>query len=70
VAPVRTMDEVLDLALRRDPQVVPAAGDAPRAPQARAEPRPETPRPPASGYPRPGVRRQRVPKAAQAGGGA
>jgi ATP-dependent Lon protease len=43
--PVRTMDEVLDLALRRDPQVVPAAGDAPRAPQARAEPRPET-RPP------------------------
>jgi ATP-dependent Lon protease len=64
--PARTMDDVLDLVLRRaaaGPVAAPVAvagaetGAAPAAPPARV-------------VARPGVRRQRVPKAAQAGGGA
>ena len=60
--PARTMDEVLDLVLRR-----PAAGPVPVA-AAEADAVPAAPT--ARVVARPGVRRQRVPKAAQAGGGA
>ncbi len=58
--PVRTMDEVLDLVLRADPAIAPAAGDVPRA---RRAPSPRTPaaRTP-SGDARPSQRR---PKAAK-----
>jgi ATP-dependent Lon protease len=41
--PARTMDEVLDLVLRRDPQVVPVAGDAPRVEERRAATRKRAP---------------------------
>jgi len=60
--PARTMDEVLDLVLRR-----PAAGPVPVA-AAEADAVPAAPT--ARVVARPGVRRQRVPKAAQAGAGA
>jgi ATP-dependent Lon protease len=60
--PARTMDEVLDLVLRR-----PAAGPVAVA---GAEVDAVAAAPAARVVARPGVRRQRVPKAAQAGGGA